>query len=245
MLVCTTVKVTRMRRNHRPPIPCDICGIMFEPYRASSKSCSQKCRNTTIPSTQRPEVNCVWCQKVFPSVNSLNKYCSTLCRDLFRADAKKKHMPDKPCNVCSSMFTPVCGSQVYCTDPCRVIGMQRVRSRLRAVPENKEKVHAYNLDYHERNYSPGRSAKEKNLRHCYGLAIEDFDAMLEAQKGLCCICGGPPPGKHGLYVEHHHATGKIRGLVCILCNNVIGNCRESIEILDKVKAYLLKHNGPV
>lgn len=51
------------------------------------------------------------------------------------------------------------------------------------------------------------------LKRRYGITAEQYDALLEAQGGVCAICGEPPKGK-ALHVDHDHATGGVRGLLC-------------------------------
>ena len=41
-----------------------------------------------------------------------------------------------------------------------------------------------------------------------------------------------------MMVDHHHASGKVRGLLCCNCNFVIGHCLENKEILRKAISYL-------
>jgi hypothetical protein len=68
----------------------------------------------------------------------------------------------------------------------------------------------------------------KNQRKCalrtkYGMSVEEYDKMLEAQGGVCAICKGPSKRKNGLFdVDHDHKTGKVRGLLCHGCNTGIG-----------------------
>jgi len=69
----------------------------------------------------------------------------------------------------------------------------------------------------------------------YGLTIGEYDALLKRQKGRCAICRRPPK-KRRLYVDHDHATKKIRGLLCASCNS-------SLEWMlirgDRARQYLL------
>lgn len=60
-----------------------------------------------------------------------------------------------------------------------------------------------------------------NLRRKFGITPEDYATMLEAQGGVCLICQAPPK-KHRLAVDHDHATGAIRGLLCSKCNSALG-----------------------
>lgn len=61
------------------------------------------------------------------------------------------------------------------------------------------------------------------LKHRFGLSPEDYQEILDAQKGVCGICKKTPEenGKR-LAVDHDHATGDIRGLLCGSCNLSLG-----------------------
>lgn len=52
------------------------------------------------------------------------------------------------------------------------------------------------------------------------LSPDEYEALLEAQGGVCAICGNPP-AKRRLSVDHDHATGKVRGLLCFRCNRAL------------------------
>jgi len=51
----------------------------------------------------------------------------------------------------------------------------------------------------------------------YGITVAQYDKMLKRQKGTCALCGKPPKTKR-LAVDHDHATKRVRGLLCFLCN---------------------------
>ena len=69
----------------------------------------------------------------------------------------------------------------------------------------------------------------------YGLTVEQYETMLAGQKGRCAICRKTLKTP---CVDHCHATGKVRGLLCKHCNNVLGNARDSIETLQRAIQYL-------
>ena len=75
------------------------------------------------------------------------------------------------------------------------------------------------------------------LRLKYGLTMEAYTAMLDEQGGACAICGSAPDGRP-LHVDHDHATGAVRGLLCGLCNAGLGNYRDDPALLAKAIAYL-------
>jgi hypothetical protein len=72
----------------------------------------------------------------------------------------------------------------------------------------------------------------------YGMGEAEWMALYEKQHGGCAICGseGYPP--NGLVVDHDHATGRIRGLLCDGCNTGIAKLKESPELLRSAASYL-------
>lgn len=75
------------------------------------------------------------------------------------------------------------------------------------------------------------------LKYTYGLALEDYQSMLEAQDERCAICGGQDEDSR-LHVDHCHTTGKVRGLLCESCNLSIGRMGDSPSRLRSAAAYL-------
>jgi len=67
---------------------------------------------------------------------------------------------------------------------------------------------------------PVRSERERQLRSRYGLLLEDYQAMLLAQGGVCAACQEPTDVQ--LYVDHDHETDTVRGLLCPRCNTIAG-----------------------
>lgn len=76
------------------------------------------------------------------------------------------------------------------------------------------------------------------LRSKYGLSLEQYDAMLIAQNGVCAICKKSDPEGKALAVDHDHITGENRGLLCGLCNKAIGLLQDSAELVIKAAEYL-------
>lgn len=83
--------------------------------------------------------------------------------------------------------------------------------------------------------------RAKNLRRNYGLTVEQYDSMYRSQNGVCAICSKVNVIGRRLAVDHNHATGQVRQLLCHNCNSAIGHAKESVEILKKTIAYLEKH----
>lgn len=66
-------------------------------------------------------------------------------------------------------------------------------------------------------------ARSVHLKTKFGITPEEYDAMLHKQRGKCAICRQPEKvvGK-SLAVDHDHKTGKVRGLLCGSCNQLLG-----------------------
>jgi hypothetical protein len=77
--------------------------------------------------------------------------------------------------------------------------------------------------------------RDKCRAQSHGLSLQDYRAMRERQKNVCGIC--KTPGKP-LCVDHCHATGKVRGLLCRDCNLGLGNYKDNPVFTRAATAYL-------
>ncbi len=87
-----------------------------------------------------------------------------------------------------------------------------------------------------------RSAIHRNarLKNKYGITQAIYDEMLAAQQGRCAICRKDKPGGtwNVFCVDHCHATGKIRGLLCTSCNVLLSSVGDNIDGLRRFVNYL-------
>ena len=91
--------------------------------------------------------------------------------------------------------------------------------------ERKATLKKYNNKNRE-NY------RKHRLKTKYNITIEQYNFMLEKQNGCCNICKKHQDElKNILAVDHDHATGKIRGLLCMKCNRALGAYNDNIDIL--------------
>lgn len=81
------------------------------------------------------------------------------------------------------------------------------------------------------------------LKCLYGITADEYDELSALQGHVCWVCGKKETTKDGyLHVDHCHKTGKVRGLLCGLCNRGIGALGDSIELLEKAIEYLKTFN---
>lgn len=81
------------------------------------------------------------------------------------------------------------------------------------------------------------TARERHLWTCFRLTEEEYEKISQHQGGVCAGCKRPSYGSR-LAVDHDHKTGRIRGLLCWLCNRAIGILRDRAKTLSNLGAYL-------
>ena len=87
---------------------------------------------------------------------------------------------------------------------------------------------------------------EKKRFWDYGLTSDQYAALIASQTNSCAICRLPFGETRPARVDHSHRTGKVRGLLCDLCNLGIGSLKENLDTLAAAGNYLRKwrkHGG--
>lgn len=77
-------------------------------------------------------------------------------------------------------------------------------------------------------------ARFKAILKKYGLTKEQYEEIERSQNGVCAIC----KRERKLCVDHDHVTLKVRGLLCKICNQVLGSMNDSPEYLRTAADYL-------
>jgi hypothetical protein len=84
-------------------------------------------------------------------------------------------------------------------------------------------------------------SRERAWERRYGIARQDYENLLEKQGDSCAICKTTNVGRKGhthFHVDHDHLTGKVRGLLCDLCNRGLGYFKDDAYMLRKAAKYL-------
>lgn len=101
---------------------------------------------------------------------------------------------------------------------------------------NKEKINKNNREWRKNNKDKSREGK---LKHLYGITLADYDNMLASQGGVCAICHSDSPGAGGRFqVDHNHATGAVRGVLCNKCNTGIAIFDDNVDVLKSAIKYI-------
>jgi hypothetical protein len=77
-------------------------------------------------------------------------------------------------------------------------------------------------------------SRHYHLKRRYGIGADDVDALIAAQGGVCSVCGRPDPE----HVDHDHATGAVRGILCFNCNGGLGQFGDDQDRLVSAALYL-------
>lgn len=141
------------------------------------------------------------------------------------------------CKVCKSAQV----REWYAKNAEAIRGRERDRYKRNPVPD-KEKTHrSYNKRKNESD-KVYRSRRRWKLRR-YGVTIEDYMQMFDAQGGKCALCGSDPDKRrhHDFAVDHCHESGVVRGLLCHRCNVGLGHFQDNPVLLMAAAEYLERH----
>ena len=87
------------------------------------------------------------------------------------------------------------------------------------------------------------SSRNRSIKAKYGIDIEQYNQILQAQNYQCAICGCTVQNhsyQKNFNIDHNHETGEVRGLLCTACNRALGLFRDNPDILRKAAEYLDK-----
>lgn len=130
--------------------------------------------------------------------------------------------------------------RLYPTDRTKLLGPDNFEWRAALIdkhpeetdPEYKARVRQASKEIY------GKSYYESEIKRKYGITYDQYHAMLDAQQGKCAICGDDT---QTLAIDHDHATGKVRELLCPPCNKGLGHFDDDTDRMTKAIAYLRKH----
>jgi predicted nucleic acid-binding Zn ribbon protein len=222
---------------------CLHCNKEFVKAANVQKYCSADCRNEAT-STRGPqrEVCCKGCSVKFLTTNLNKEFCTNECRWTYcnnQRETSKTQFRD--CVVCGKAFQPMQKTgpgRKWCSETCKHI--------MNGNPERLKKVALSNAVEIEQ----ARDYRRKfALKRNFGLTLEQYEGMYLAQDGKCAICNQPETANNNydkvtrrLAVDHCHKTGKIRQLLCTLCNQGLGSFKDDPVLIQAAIEYLKSHS---
>ena len=165
--------------------------------------------------------------------NTSNRYCSTLCKTKAKLEVKKRWRESNRDAI-----------KKYNNSPR---GIELSKKRVEKFKKNvdmKQKTKSYHQKYRSKR---GTAEYNGHLKRNYNITLDVYNEMLKEQDHKCAICQNeetkidPHTKKPSrLAVDHCHKTGKVRGLLCFMCNYAIGKFKDNITYLKRAIEYLKK-----
>lgn len=126
----------------------------------------------------------------------------------------------------------------------RRVARRIARARRMSDPGYRERENSYQRDYQMERRKQNPQIR-RNHHALYGLTLGAYDHLVMLQCGACAICGHVPgedpeasPQTRTLVVDHDHASGMVRGLLCTRCNLMCGQGGDSPGRLETAAKYL-------
>lgn len=120
----------------------------------------------------------------------------------------------------------------------------RVRSMQKYKARNPEKVRAGMKRWRDRNRTKQIArTRAYSLNARFGLSPEQYDILLASQDGRCAVCRGHDQTGKRLAVDHCHVSDRVRGLLCMSCNLILGHAKDSVPMLKQAIDYLERHSS--
>ena len=101
---------------------------------------------------------------------------------------------------------------------------------------NWEAIRQHRLEYMAAHKVEAAEYRRRwNLAKRYGITIEQYGDLWLRQGEACGVCRL----KHRrMVVDHDHATGKVRGILCHRCNVCLGGLGDNLEGVMRAVRYL-------
>jgi Recombination endonuclease VII len=99
--------------------------------------------------------------------------------------------------------------------------------------EHPERLREYRLKNRDRR---ALQMRRLHLRHTSGMTLEDYDNLLAAQDGECAICGEQPAVGQSMHIDHMDES--VRGILCVRCNNGLGQFKDDPELMLRAAEYV-------
>ena len=114
----------------------------------------------------------------------------------------------------------------YAQDPVLKAKKQEWRQQYQHTEGFRKKYNAWRSEHRRKNR---RKYFGYQMKHYYGITVAEYDTIYDRQGGCCALCGISKPRGYettakisGFHIDHDHATGKVRGILCGKCNVALG-----------------------
>jgi hypothetical protein len=130
------------------------------------------------------------------------------------------------------------GFKSYCKECNREWSRKWEKAQPKDGAHHQKKIKRAAVWYAENGEYARKRISEYALVKKYGITVDQRDRMVEEQDGKCLICSAVFDEKNKPNVDHCHATGVVRGILCNQCNKGLGCFRDDTESMSKAISYL-------
>ncbi len=92
----------------------------------------------------------------------------------------------------------------------------------------------HNLRNRERVRRLHGDSRHYHLMQRYGVSAAEVEILKASQRGLCAVC----ERRAAVHVDHDHHTGRVRGILCELCNGFLGALDDDPGLIRSAIEYL-------
>jgi hypothetical protein len=119
---------------------------------------------------------------------------------------------------------------------------KKPRKRYPESPKSREKrIARQRVWYRSHKKEAGEVARRWRLRTVYGLSPQDFADMVRQQDRKCFVCHKKP--RKPLFIDHCHKTGRVRALLCVRCNSMLGFAGDDPIVMLSGASYSIEFRG--
>jgi hypothetical protein len=119
------------------------------------------------------------------------------------------------------------------------------RSHCKPCCQEAFRNYTHRVGYNKIRYQAIKESERwRHVAKKYGLSRQSYQDIFIAQGGRCAICRTDNPGMRPFVVDHDHANGQVRGLLCASCNHVLGYAKDRPETLIAAANYLQFKSRP-
>jgi hypothetical protein len=146
------------------------------------------------------------------------------------------------CHNCKDLseFGPCRGTKDGLKTQCRGCLSEKSRQWRQ---ENKDRARSSWKRWAERHPEKEKIRVRRYLARKRGIPAHLFESIEAAREGKCQLCGCLSEEGKVHCLDHDHATGEFRGVICRRCNTVLGLVKDDASILTRAVDYLSSSPG--
>lgn len=154
-----------------------------------------------------------------------------------RKSSRRSNGRNKLCKYCHVSYVDpsVKNTRKYCSKKCK-------RKEYARIVVRDKKCQLCGRDFVDNsrlnNFSLCSKFCRKRMTDCnrYNITNEEYEKLISVSN--CQLCHKLFKKKRDIQIDHCHETGKIRGVLCRVCNVSIGGLGDSIKGLQSAITYL-------